>query len=605
MTKIKQKHHKEIISLSTFEAVRMRPTMYVGHVSLLDDRLPVIENSKLVSKDKSWSPGFMHLLVEIFENSIDEAKRCKGRMKNISVKINIDTNRVTITDEGDGFYDAHKTHERSGKNVVRTAFEDLHAGSNFIETEDSILGTNGVGSAVCNILSEEFSVKTVNNTHCVSYTWKDFQVLSEEIRKKRKNDKTGTSVSFIPSKEIFGTMKWDLELVKTYFSFRSLLIELDTQIKDLRITYSFIQDSKENIVEVTQDFLPADSLQINTKLGTIFLWPKYEGSTSVSFVNGSQCTGIHQKIINDWLNEHFGYNLAHHFYDTFVTLNVPSRLMKFADQNKTKYAMSRNEIEEEMETSFRNKLLRLVKRSDMEERIINLIEERFKEENIRKIKRAQKTSKRKISEKYTPPTRIKDTLYITEGLSASGSVRQARDPHTEGVYALKGKVKNVKRLSDLASNNEIVEILSVLGLVPGEKKPPVYHKIVITSDNDFDGAHISSLLINLFYRWFPYLIEEGHVYMFILPIVSAKKGKEKTYYHTVEEFMKDQKTSKLSGVNYLKGLGSLSMDDWEWVMNNKKFFKIKSDRSAKRYMDIAFGDSSKKRKKWLQGKTTV
>jgi DNA gyrase/topoisomerase IV subunit B len=93
--------------------------------------------------------------------------------------------------------------------------------------------------------------------------------------------------------------------------------------------------------------------------------------------------------------------------------------------------------------------------------------------------------------------------------------------------------------------------------------------------------------------------------MFILPIVSAKRGKEKTYYHTVEEFMNEQKTSKLSGVNYLKGLGSLSMDDWEWVMNNKKFFKIKSDRSAKRYMDIAFGDSSKKRKKWLQGKTTV
>ncbi|MFW6311359.1 MAG: toprim domain-containing protein, partial [Nanoarchaeota archaeon] len=359
---------------------------------------------------------------------------------------------------------------------------------------------------------------------------------------------------------------------------------------------------KEEVIEVTRDFLPKDKIEvINKDWGSIILWENYEDSCSVSFVNGSQCTGIHQKLVNDWVNEFLDYNLAHHFYETFISFNVPSTLMRFADQNKTKYAASRIEIEEIMEKGFKNKLLRGLKGSSLHSSIIQKIEDRLHNENIRKIKKAQRVSKRKISDKYSPASKIKDTLYITEGLSAAGSVRQARDSEREGVYALKGKVKNTRRLSDLTTNKEILEIMSILGINPDDKNKPSYKKIVIASDEDPDGQHISSLIINFFYKWFPNIIEEGHLYKIVTPLVACDYNKSRKYFYSSEEFSKFLKTKKVTNINYLKGLGSLSIGDWKNVMNNKMLFQIVKDRSANKFLDIAFGNSALKRKKWLEG----
>jgi DNA gyrase/topoisomerase IV subunit B len=158
----KQTHSKEIIALNTFEAVRLRPTMYIGQIQPMEDKLPIIIDGKLQMVEKAWSPGFMHLIVEVLENAIDEAKRMKGKMKNIYVTVNLDSNEITITDEGGGFHKANSKHPKTKKNVVRTALEELHAGSNFVDTSTNILGTHGVGAAVTNILSEKFEVTTVN-----------------------------------------------------------------------------------------------------------------------------------------------------------------------------------------------------------------------------------------------------------------------------------------------------------------------------------------------------------------------------------------------------------------------------------------------------------
>jgi DNA gyrase/topoisomerase IV subunit B len=318
-------------------------------------------------------------------------------------------------------------------------------------------------------------------------------------------------------------------------------------------------------------------------------------------VNGSQCTGIHQKIVNDWCNEHFKYNLAHHFYETLISLNVPSTLMNFADQNKTKYSVGRDEIEEMLQNTFKGKLLRFLKGSKISQEIEQKIEERMYSENIKVIKKAGRTSKRKISDKYSPASQIKENLYVTEGLSAAGSVRQARNSEREGVYALKGKIKNTKRLSDLTNNKEILEIMSILGLDPSEKKVPQYKNIVIATDEDPDGQHISSLIINFFHKWFPYIIEEGRLLKLITPLVACDFGKTRKYFYSLEDFSNFIKTNKVTNINYLKGLGSLSIQDWEQVMKNKTMFQIIKDRSSSKFLDIAFGESADKRKKWLEG----
>jgi hypothetical protein len=413
--KIDQKNSKEIIALNTYEAVRLRPTMYVGQVSPIEEKLPLVIDGKLLSMEKMWSAGFMHLIVEILENALDEAKRCKGKMKNVTVKVNLDTNEITVIDEGLGFHNAAKKHSKTKKNVVRTALEELHAGSNFTDTSTNLIGTHGIGSAVTNILSEYFTIETVNKTHYVRFHWDNFKVTDEEIRRKNPSDKMGTKITFIPSKEIFPNYKWDIDLITTYLSFKYFLIKNDPIINKLELRGYFIKDNKLWDIDITTNFIPKDHIVVTNNVGTIYLWEGYENSCSLSFVNGSQCTGIHQKVVNDWCNEYFKYEKAHHFYETLISLNVPSTLMRFADQNKTKFATGRNEIEEMMKDSYYNKLIRFLSKSEIARNIEKSIEDRLHSENIGKIRKAQKQSKRKISDKFSPASKYKGSIYLVEG----------------------------------------------------------------------------------------------------------------------------------------------------------------------------------------------
>jgi DNA gyrase/topoisomerase IV subunit B len=594
------KDSKEIVALSPFEAVRLRPSMYIGQVSLMEDKLALIIDGKLKSVEKKWSAGFMHLIVEVLENALDEAKRCNGKMQNVYVTVNLDTNEVSVTDEGTGFHNGQNIHSKTKKNIVRTALEELHAGSNFTDTDKNILGTHGVGAAVTNMLSEYFTVTTVNPTHYVKYEWKDFKVIKEDIRPKLSTEKLGTTISFIPTPELFTKYKWDKDLIVTYLSYKSFLIKNDPIIKNLILHGKFIQCGQTINIPVISDFIPENSIKVETSSGSIYLWESYQDSTSLSFINGSQCTGIHQKVVNDWCNEYFKYNLAHHFYETLISLNVPSKLMRFADQNKTKFATSRGEIEDDMFKGFNKRLLSFLAKSDIARNIENSIEDRLHSESLTKIKRAQKQSKRKISEKYSPSTRTKGAIFLTEGLSAAGGVKQARDNESEAVYALKGKVKNSKKLSDLSNNKELLEIISILDIEPNNKRLPNYEKIIIAADSDADGSHITSLIINFFYTWFPHVIDNDRLYQLITPLVVCDSEKSRKYFYSIEEYTEFANNNKTSNVNYLKGLGSLSLEDWKFVMDNRVLFKISNDRSAKRFLDIAFGASSQKRKKWLQ-----
>jgi topoisomerase-4 subunit B len=276
--------------------------------------------------------------------------------------------------------------------------------------------------------------------------------------------------------------------------------------------------------------------------------------------------------------------------------------MRFSDQNKTKFATGRWELEEDIKERFMGKLIRFLSKSPIGNNIEKSIEERMHNENMHKIKKAQRQSKRKISDKFSPASKVKQNIYITEGLSAAGSVKQARDSETDAIYALKGKVKNARKLSDLTANAEWMDIMSILEIEPGNKKLPVYEKIIIATDEDADGQHISSLIISFFHKWFPQIIEDKRLYRIITPLVSCDVGKEKKYFFTLEEFGEFTKKTKVTNVKYLKGLGSLSLKDWEHVMGNKTLFSIINDRSANKFLDIAFGDSANKRKKWLEGK---
>jgi DNA gyrase/topoisomerase IV subunit B len=184
------------------------------------------------------------------------------------------------------------------------------------------------------------------------------------------------------------------------------------------------------------------------------------------------------------------------------------------------------------------------------------------------------------------------------------SVLQKRDPRIDGVYSLKGKVKNARTLSDLSSNDEIIDLMQILNLEPNDGTNCSFTNITIATDPDPDGiGHIASLIINLFHRWFPQIIESGKLNILIIPLITAEVGGKRKYFYSTDEWGKYINENKsYKNVRYLKGLGSLSIQDWGHVMDDRKMFKIKNDRSAGKFIEMAFGNSSDKRKKWLEGR---
>jgi len=587
---------KEIKVLSERDHILLRPTVYVGSVKPTDEKVPIIKDGKLYVEQRTISVGMYKLFDEVFSNSLDEAKRMGGKMKKITIDIDSSKNSVSIKDTGNGFYKGTEINSTSGKSNIETAVSQLRAGSNFEndEVEESLVGTNGMGVSLVNVLSKYFSIETINEKFYYFQDWKHYEANEPQVQSKTPGMKSGTNVTFIPFSEVFGYSKWDKEVLASILILKYDLIKRDPIIGKLEIELNW--DGGE--IDLQTSFVSDDSFKINTDIGQITIWEKYEGSGSLSFVNSALCTGIHQKIVNDFVNEKLEDALGHHFYDCLIVLNLPPKYVKFGDQNKTRFVTTREEIESLLVNKFGSKLQNFFKTS-LYERILKKVEERKNEGYVKKLRAEKRKVNLKHSHKYFPAQKsIAENLFIVEGLSAMGSILQKRNPKEDGVYALKGKIKNCKNIGDLSDNKEILELMHILGLDPTSRNPEVigYKKIVIATDPDPDGSHITSLLINLFYKWFPSIVKTKRLTTLKIPLVSVGDAKKRKYFWDLDEF----KSSKTSGnIRYLKGLGSLSLDDWEWVMKDKILTLIEESSDSSDKLDMAFGDSADARKKWL------
>ena len=587
---------KEIKVLSERDHILLRPTVYVGSVKPTDEKVPIIKDNKLYVEQRTISVGMYKLFDEVFSNSLDEAKRMGGKMKKITIDIDSSKNSVSIKDTGNGFYKGTEINSTSGKSNIETAVSQLRAGSNFEndEVEESLVGTNGMGVSLVNVLSKYFSIETVNDKFYYFQDWKHYEANEPQIQSKTPGMKSGTSVTFIPFGEVFGYSKWDKEVLSSILILKYDLIKRDPVIGKLEIELNW--DGRG--IDLNTSFVSEDSFKINTDIGQITIWEKYEGSGSLSFVNSALCTGIHQKIVNDFINEKLDDTLGHHFYDCLIVLNLPPKYVKFGDQNKTRFVTTREEIESLLTNKFGSKLQNFFK-TPLYERILKKVEERKNEGYVKKLRAEKRKVNLKHSHKYFPAQKaLAENLFIVEGLSAMGSILQKRNPKEDGVYALKGKIKNCKNIGDLSDNKEILELMHILGLDPTSRNSEVvgYKKIVIATDPDPDGSHITSLLINLFYKWFPIIVKSKRLTTLKIPLVSVGDGKKRKYFWDLDDF----KISKTSGnIRYLKGLGSLDLDDWEWVMKDKILTSIEESSDSKDKLEMAFGDSADARKKWL------
>jgi topoisomerase-4 subunit B len=592
--------NKEIVVLSEKEHIRARPTVYVGSVKPTDEKIPIVRNGRVFIDPKSVSVGLYKLFDEVISNSIDEAKRMKGKMKLITIRVDSKKNSISVKDTGNGFHKGASKNKISKLSNIETAVSQLRAGSNFNndEIEESLVGTNGMGVSLVNVLSRFFKIVTVNDSHYYEQAWNDYVRTEPKVTANDGSLQKGTEIIFEPVSDIFGRSKWDLDILTTDICFKKRLVKKDPVIKNLELEF-YWDDQK---IDLNIDFFPKDSYILETPIGEVIIWEKFEGGGSVSFVNSAMCSGIHQKIVNEFINEKLEDTLGHHFYDTFISLNLPPKLVKFGDQNKTRFVTPREEVEGVISRNILNKLSSFFK-TPLFQNILKKVEERKNDGHIKKLRAEKRKVNVKASHKYFPASKSSaENLFIVEGLSAMGSILQKRDPQNDGVYALKGKIKNCRNLSDLSENKEILEMMQILGLDPTIKNAQMlsgYKRVVIATDPDPDGAHISSLLINLFYKWFPFVIVNNQLTILKTPLVTVGDGKRRKYFYDLDEFKKSKSPS--SGIRYLKGLGSLSLEDWDYVMGDKKMISITAPQKSKEFLEMAFGDDSLIRKKWLSG----
>jgi DNA gyrase subunit B len=583
----------QITVLKGLEAVRKRPGMYIG----------------------STGPrGLHHLVYEVVDNSIDEA--LAGYADSVSVIIHADDS-ITVEDNGRGIpTDLHPVEKLPGLELAMTV---LHAGGKFDKNTYKVSGgLHGVGVSVVNALSERLRVwvKRDGKEHYMDFERGDTTTKIKVLGKVGKD--TGTKVWFKPDHLIFQELRYD------YGTLASRLRELSFLNKGVTITLKDERPdhlkeetfhAKGGLREMVQ-FLNAQKkplhnevIYIETERDDIGieLAMQYNDSyadTTFSFVNninthegGTHLTGFKSaltRVINQYIQK--TTSLAKKDKDITLTgddaregltavLSVKVREPQFEGQTKTKLGNS------EAEGAVRSVVNELLSQYlDEHPRVANqIIEKAVSAARAREAARKARdlTRKKNALDIGNLPGKLADCsltdpalceIYLVEGDSAGGSAKQGRDRSFQAILPLRGKIINVEkaRIDKVLSNEEIRTIITAIGSGIKDEfdlSKSRYHKIIIMTDADVDGAHIRTLLLTFFYRQMPELIEAGHIYIAQPPLFRVARGKEEYYAYDSDE--RDQIANRLSSdgkanvnIQRYKGLGEMNPDQlWKTTMD--------------------------------------
>ncbi|MDD8055827.1 MAG: toprim domain-containing protein [Thomasclavelia ramosa] len=602
-----KQNNREIEVLTDAEHILQRPNMYIGPVKEMDSKQLIYdrEYKKFVYRQMLISTGFYRIIQEIIDNATDEAKRCQSEnrdFKFINLSFNSKKNIITVEDDGRGFFEGDKINKKSGLTNIETALTCLRAGSNFKNEnlDTALIGTNGIGSSATNVCSDKFKIETANSGKLYVQEWEKFVSVNKSVTECDPSLHF-TKITFTPRKSIFKSTKLNFDVIFTNLLLLDFQLKQDEKSKDIQL--NFYWDDKK--IELTSEnpVCGDDCMQIYLhKNIKCFLWDndknELDNQANISFINSSNCSGLHQNYIEEFLNLKLFENKgnASQFYRTFISIQLPPKKVQFQEQNKTRFVSTRNELKKMLPLRLKENAINEIKKSNTYSKILKLIKE-SEDKKIKNKLNSFKKEKMVFSDKYFSSSK-KVNFLICEGLSALGSLTQKRNPKTDSVYALTGKIKNCTSKQDLVDNKVISEIIRILGLdITNETRKCSFERIYLCADADVDGISIESLLINLFRTWFPYLIEDNKVFILNTPLVSYELNGKICYEYDPNKINDIPKNSKK--IRYLKGLGSLNVDDWEKIFKKLNVTLVGDDSNSEKILDIVFGQDTKKRKKWL------
>lgn len=615
----------QIQVLEGLEAVRKRPGMYIGSTS---------------------SRGLHHLVWEIVDNSIDEA--LAGFCTQIDVIIEED-NSITVKDNGRGI--PVDIQEKVGRPAVEVIHTVLHAGGKFGGSGYKVSGgLHGVGASVVNALSSEFEVYVHRNgkIHYQKYSRGlplfDLKVVGE-------TDRTGTTTHFTPDPEIFTeTIEFDFDtLAKRIRELAFLNKGLRITLEDKRGEYrkkefhyeggirSYVASLNKSKTVLFEEpiYIEAerDGIQIEISI-------QYnDGYTSIiySFANNIHTYegGTHEsgfkaaltRVINDYArkngilkdkDENLSGEDVREGLVAIISIKHPNP--QFEGQTKTKLGNSeaRTITDALFSEAFEKFLLEnpSVARKIVDKGIL-AARARLAAKKAREV-----TRRKNVLEISSLPGKLADCssndasiceLYIVEGDSAGGSAKQGRDRHFQAILPLRGKILNVEkaRLDRILSNNEVRSMITAIGTGIGEDfdiSKARYHKIVIMTDADVDGAHIRTLLLTFFYRFMRQIIEAGYVYIAQPPLYKVQQGKRVEYVYNdsqLEDVLKSLPGSPKPGIQRYKGLGEMNPEQlWETTMDpaNRTLLQVQLDDAieADETFEMLMGEQVEPRRKFIE-----
>ncbi len=610
--------------LEGLEAVRKRPAMYIGSTDF---------------------NGLHHLVYEIVDNSIDEA--LAGYCDNISVTIQ-KGDSIEVVDNGRGIpVGIHKEYKKSALEIVTTK---LHAGGKFDNESYKVSGgLHGVGISVVNALSEEMLVEVFKDGKIYSQLYKR-GIPKHDVRVTGQTKKQGTRVVFFPDKTIFETTEFNFDILsKRLRELAFLNAGLKITLRDERGKgkehvfqfkggiVSFVQYLNENKTSISKKPIYFHSQADNVDIEVAIEYIDSYSETVYSYANnintkegGTHLSGFKSaltRVLNDFLKKEgldkklpnlFSGDDVREGLVAIISLKIPNPQF----EGQTKMKLGNSEVKGLVESATNESLSQFFEENPQ---VVRKILEKCIQSASARIaaKKARDLTRRKNAlENDRLPGKLADCsesdpavceLFLVEGDSAGGSAKLGRDRKFQAILPLKGKILNVEksRLDKVLSNEEIITMITAIGTGIGEDEFDItkarYNKIVIMTDADVDGSHITTLLLTFFFRYMPEIIKNGYLYIAQPPLYNMKTGKEAVYVYSDEQrekFIKAHKDEKITIQRY-KGLGEMNPDQlWETTMDPEKRtllqVKIDDDIEAEETFSMLMGDVVEPRRKFIE-----
>ena len=613
---------KDIQVLSDFEHIRKRTSMYLGTMHPTTYEVPLFtSDNNITIKQLTFVPAVLKTVNEILDNVTDEYKHNTPRHPSITIEANPSQGQYKIADVGRGV--PIGKHD-SGKYTPEVVFGSLRSGRNFSDDRQAgIIGMNGIGSSAVCAVSTIFSVDIHRDEKRYKQTFsKGASEISKPIIRSYNGNKTGTTIDFQLDPEVFNDVSIPDELM-TNRAIEIALTNPGTAVEYNNNTYKFKKGFEDIISKVSQNYYKFE----DNGLEFYVIFDLYQGIDEkiFSWVNGSLLfdggicntqfiNAFNDKVIKQLAplskKEKCEVTKNDVRQDLFIIGNLKIANPEYDSQSKTR--LTSPNLRKELDVLIDTKWNVFVKKH---KEWFNNVFERAKDRHHaqakkKAIKEHQKKNRNRIDGLLdaTSKDRKNCQLLLTEGLSAKSQVCEARDPVTTGAYALTGKINNVYGCTpaQVLSMGKLTDLLAIIGLTPG--KPTVrselnYGKIVIASDADVDGDDICTILINLFYQFWPELFDPNQppiVYRLVAPNVVVSKNNKRLHFSSRSEYEKVKEKYRNWNVEYMKGLGSLHKQDWNMILTTvDNLIPILDDGSLADVLELLFGPNADLRKDWL------